>query len=136
MRQIARHRRACRRAWIGLWLILLNVLAAPLAPSPVIAARAPAGAPATLDGLPYVICGMGGMISPDQPGQSDQAPAHAPDICAFCLPMLHGAAALPVPPPLPGPPTIAITTHAPTPPAQAPPARIVVRANGARAPPV
>jgi len=126
-----RRRRACTRGWIGLWLILLNVLAAPLAPSPVMAA-----VPATLDGQPYIICGMGGAFAPDQQSPSDQNPAHAPDICAFCLPMLHGAAALPVPPPLPAPPAIAVATHAPTPPAQAPPVRVAITANGARAPPV
>ena len=125
-------RRGAPRRWLALWLMLVNVVGAPLAPGVVMAAAVPA----TLNGLPYVICAPGGPIAPGGTGvPGDQAPGHAADFCVFCLPLLHGAAAVAPPPPLPGPPSrVVVPATMPTTMAGLP-ARRGLAANGARAPP-
>ncbi len=126
---LAALRGASPRRWLALWLVLINVVGAPLAPAPVMA-----DVPATLDGQPYVICALGGPIVPGQPGDPAQ-PGQPAQYCVFCLPLLHGVAAAAVPPPLPVPSDRVAFVPLPLPTVATIPARRVVAANGARAPP-
>jgi hypothetical protein len=141
----AASRRCCARLWLGIWLILINLLGAPFAHATAHHSGR-ARVRDTLAGLPYEICGAvagAGLVAGDGDGAGDgadparPAPAsparHTADCCVLCLPLLHGAASAPV---LPSPPVGFVDTPIRVTMTAAPPRRLAGIAHGARAPPV
>lgn len=81
-------------AFLGLWLIAFNVLAATALASGAPSSSGPSFADALGDRI--VICTGAGMVVFDRDGNPVEAPSGAPaPLCPFCLPMLQGAADAP-----------------------------------------
>lgn len=96
-------------SWVGLFLLLFNVVASGTLPSQV---------PADLSGNDYIIvCTAGGMAVIDHNG-TPVAPEHAGlnGFCGYCLPLMHGtamtAAAAPLPLPMATPVPVALYSAA------------------------
>jgi hypothetical protein len=118
-------------AWLGLFVLLFNLLAAP-----AIGLGHNGAFAAELDGA-MVICTSQGMLVLDADGKS-HPPADSSDhdgICVFCLPLMQGGSLAPVADMVVLPPSVtALLVEAPT--SQLPPLPGIARkAHPARAPP-
>ena len=122
-------------AWSALLLMAVNILGGALLPASQ-AVAATTDANALLGGKYIVVCTAAGMMAIDPKGEAPpvSAAAHGA-LCTFCLPLMHGAATIPMAATAPPPSAVEHLT-AQTSPTNALPSQAVRGIASPRAPPM